>query len=51
MRPKQWVKNFFILMPLVFSENLFDFPVVSKAMIAFGLFCLSFPKTPSAPNS
>lgn len=40
MRPKQWVKNFFILMPLVFSENLFDFPVVSKAMIAFGLFCL-----------
>ncbi len=39
MRPKQWVKNFFIFAPLVFSENLFNPPLVLKAILAFLSFC------------
>lgn len=40
MRPKQWVKNFFIFAPLVFSENLFDGALVLRSVLAFAIFCL-----------
>lgn len=39
-RPKQWIKNFFILAPLIFSQNLFDVPLLIKSAIAFAAFCL-----------
>ncbi len=40
MRPKQWVKNFFIFAPLVFSENLFETELVLRSLLAFAIFCL-----------
>jgi len=39
-RPKQWIKNFFILAPLIFSQNLFNVPLLIKSAIAFAAFCL-----------
>ncbi len=40
MRPKQWIKNFFVLAALVFSKNLLDTDSLYKSLEAFGLFCL-----------
>ena len=37
-RPKQWVKNFFLFAPLIFSKHLFDWAFVSQALIGFVLF-------------
>ena len=39
-RPKQWIKNFFIFAPLIFSQNLFNVPLMIKSAIAFAAFCL-----------
>lgn len=39
-RPKQWIKNFFIFAPLIFSQNLFEIPLLIKSVIAFAAFCL-----------
>lgn len=39
MRPKQWVKNLFILAPLVFSKQLFHAEASVASAIAFLLFC------------
>lgn len=39
MRPKQWVKNLFILAPLVFSKQLFHADASVASAIAFLLFC------------
>jgi 4-hydroxybenzoate polyprenyltransferase len=39
-RPKQWIKNFFILAPLIFSQNLFEIPLLIKSVTAFAAFCL-----------
>lgn len=41
MRPHQWVKNLFVLAPLVFAQELFDLPVALRAAIGFALFCLT----------
>lgn len=41
MRPHQWVKNLFVLAPLVFAQELFDAPMALRALAAFGLFCLA----------
>jgi 4-hydroxybenzoate polyprenyltransferase len=40
MRPKQWVKNLFIFVPLIFSGNLLNMRMVAYAMIAFLAFSL-----------
>jgi 4-hydroxybenzoate polyprenyltransferase len=40
MRPEQWVKNLFVLAPLLFSQNLFSLVVLGQALAAFALFCL-----------
>lgn len=40
MRPQQWVKNLFVLAPLVFSHRLLDPVSLSKALGATLSFCL-----------
>jgi len=40
MRPEQWVKNAFVLAPVVFSKNLTHPTVIISAVGAFGVFCL-----------
>lgn len=40
MRPQQWIKNFFIFAPLVFSRNMFNLPLVLRTVAAFAAFCL-----------
>jgi 4-hydroxybenzoate polyprenyltransferase len=40
IRPKQWVKNFLVLAPLIFSLHLFDQIAVVRAGVMFVLFCL-----------
>lgn len=41
LRPKQWIKNAFIFIPLVFGKKLFYYPVNLKAVLAFLLFSLA----------
>ena len=40
IRPHQWVKNVFVLAPLVFATKFFDFTLLINAGIAFFSFCL-----------
>jgi 4-hydroxybenzoate polyprenyltransferase len=40
LRPWQWVKNLFVLTPLLFSQNLFVPAAGIRALAAFVLFCL-----------
>jgi 4-hydroxybenzoate polyprenyltransferase len=39
LRPTQWVKNVFVLAPLVFAERLADPFLLSQALLAFLTFC------------
>lgn len=39
-RPHQWVKNLFVLAPVVFAKELFDLALVARALSAFFIFCL-----------
>ncbi|UYN95725.1 MAG: decaprenyl-phosphate phosphoribosyltransferase [Enhydrobacter sp.] len=41
MRPRQWVKNVFVLAPLVFAREYLDPSSVASAIFAFVLFCLA----------
>jgi 4-hydroxybenzoate polyprenyltransferase len=41
LRPKHWVKNFFIFLPLIFAKKLFSCPANLKTAAAFLLFSLS----------
>lgn len=41
MRPIQWVKNVFVLAPIVFAEQLGDPQVLGRAMLAFIAFCFA----------
>ena len=40
MRPKQWTKNGVVLAGLIFSRNLMDAHMATRAIAATGLFCL-----------
>ena len=40
MRPIQWVKNLFVLAPLVFAKKLGDSDLATTAVLTMGLFCL-----------
>jgi len=40
LRPQQWIKNFFIFAPLVFSQNILNRPLLLKTVAAFAAFCL-----------
>ncbi|MBI9048270.1 MAG: decaprenyl-phosphate phosphoribosyltransferase [Anaerolineaceae bacterium] len=40
MRPKQWVKNVFVLPALVFDRQLFNIPALLRTGLGFILFCL-----------
>lgn len=40
LRPQQWVKNFFIFLPLFFHGDLANMPMLLNAVVAF--FCYSF---------
>lgn len=40
LRIPQWIKNFFVLVPLVFSKQLFDTSSLFIVLIGFILFCL-----------
>lgn len=40
MRPHQWVKNAFVLAPVVFSRQISDPETIFRAIGAFGVFCL-----------
>jgi 4-hydroxybenzoate polyprenyltransferase len=40
IRPHQWVKNVFVLAPLVFAKEIFDPLLLARASGAFGVFCL-----------
>ncbi len=41
IRPKQWIKNFFVFAPLIFAKELFDPFHLSLALNAFVGFCLT----------
>ena len=45
MRPKQWVKNTFVLAPLVFVRAYLDVDAFGNALIAFLLFCVASSAT------
>ncbi len=40
MRPHQWVKNLFVLAPVVFAKDIFKPALLFEAFCAFGVFCL-----------
>jgi decaprenyl-phosphate phosphoribosyltransferase len=40
-RPRQWIKNAFVLAPLVFAREFTDPGSVANALAAFGLFCVA----------
>jgi len=41
LRPAQWIKNFFIFLPLIFGKKLFVFPDNIKTTAAFFIFCIA----------
>lgn len=45
MRPRQWVKNAFVLAPLLFSGEFHDPDSIVAALIAAGLFCIASSAT------
>jgi 4-hydroxybenzoate polyprenyltransferase len=40
LRPHQWVKNLFVLAPVVFAKHLTHPSIIKGAIGAFGIFCL-----------
>ncbi len=41
VRVPQWIKNFFVFVPLLFSQHLFDVDYFSTTLFAFVVFCLA----------
>jgi 4-hydroxybenzoate polyprenyltransferase len=39
LRPRQWIKNGFILIPLLFAQKFFDYPQLLKILQAAAIFC------------
>jgi 4-hydroxybenzoate polyprenyltransferase len=40
LRPRQWVKNVFVFAALVFDQKLTNWPLLSRTILAFILFCM-----------
>lgn len=40
LRPHQWIKNGFILLPLIFAQQIFYYPSLLKTLEAVVVFCL-----------
>ena len=40
LRPQQWIKNFFIFAALIFSQNIFNLPLLVRTIVAFIAFCI-----------
>jgi len=40
LRVQQWIKNLFVFAPLIFSQNVFNLPLLIKTLFAFVLFCI-----------
>jgi 4-hydroxybenzoate polyprenyltransferase len=40
LRPRQWIKNGFVFIALVFDQKLFVWPLLLKTIFAFILFCM-----------
>lgn len=40
VRPHQWVKNVFVLAPVIFAKEIFDPTLLIEATSAFAIFCL-----------
>lgn len=45
MRPKQWIKNGFVLAPLLFSGAFLDIDAIGQALLATLLFCVASSAT------
>ncbi|MFH0776351.1 MAG: decaprenyl-phosphate phosphoribosyltransferase [Patescibacteria group bacterium] len=41
LRPKQWIKNLLIFVPLVFARDFTNLESLEKVAFAFGIFCLT----------
>lgn len=41
IRPRQWIKNMFVLAPLIFSGEFLNIDYVGKAFVAMCLFCVA----------
>ena len=39
LRIKHWIKNGLVFLPLIFSGNIFNFPLLTKSILAFFSFC------------
>lgn len=40
VRPHQWIKNAFILLPLLFARKIFDIPSVLLGLLSLVIFCM-----------
>ena len=40
LRPRQWIKNGFVFMALLFDQKLFDWNLLARTTLAFILFCM-----------
>jgi 4-hydroxybenzoate polyprenyltransferase len=40
-RPRQWIKNGFVYMALLFDQKLFDWNLLARTTLAFVLFCMA----------
>lgn len=45
LRPKQWIKNFFVFAPLLFSGHFFHPHAIEQSLLAFFLFCIAASAT------
>ncbi len=40
MRPRQWLKNGLLIIPLIFDKQLTNWPALARILFGFALFCL-----------